>query len=641
MRIRAVVYVVGMVMALVVGVAIGGWGSDRDEGGGSQAGPAPRVVDIAGEQLVGLVTEDSCPELLSWFKENGKAVYGEYGALEKEGAAATAGGRAAGGVDDVATADALSESAAPPAAPGAREAGVDFSTTNVQEAGVDETDIVKTDGSRLVTLASGHLRVVDLSNSAKPVLRSSLPLDGVSPTSLLLVDDRVLVFGSEFANDQPVPLPGRPAISDGVASDMIAPEYFGVSKTAVVVVDVSDVSAPKVVSKVVLDGTYVSARLVDGVARIVLRSQPAFMQQGKAIESTEVGDWLPSYSYSEPGSESASADGRLVPCDNVHHPIDVRDPSTITVLSLDPEDPRPGNGASIAGAGEIVYASPSRMYVSTSRWASDTGVPGIDLHAFDITDKVLTRYVGSGAVAGTLLNQFSLSEHKGFLRAATTTMSPTGQTESQVVVLELKDGGLHIVGSLAGLGKTEQIYAVRFLGDLGYVVTFRQTDPLYVVDLSDPRAPSLKGELKIPGFSSYLHPIGDGRLLGIGQNASAEGRRSGSQVSLFDVSDPSAPAQLSTFPLGSFSSEAEYDHHAFLWWGPSSLAVVPVEVGAVGVRVDGASLVAHGSSGGLRHPTGFPIRRSLVVGSSLLTLSESGVSTVRLADFGSAEWLPF
>ena len=140
---------------------------------------------------------------------------------------------------------------------------------------------------------------------------------------------------------------------------------------------------------------------------------------------------------------------------------------------------------------------------------------------------------------GDLLNQFSLSEHDGALRAATTEDSGA-TTQSHVTVLETRGGRLEKIGQVSGLGQGERIYAVRFIEDRGYVVTFRQTDPLYTLDLADPAHPRVRGELKILGYSSYLHPVGEHELLGIGQDATAEGIRQGTQLSLFDVADPAA-----------------------------------------------------------------------------------------------------
>ena len=165
-----------------------------------------------------------------------------------------------------------------------------------------------------------------------------------------------------------------------------------------------------------------------------------------------------------------------------------------------------------------------------------------EIHRFDTSDPARTTYRSSGSVPGFVLNQFALSEDRGALRVATTEeplwMAGAQQrdAESGVSVLREEGAKLVTVGRVGGLGKGERIYAVRFLGDAGYLVTFRQVDPLYTLDLSDPRAPKAVGELKVAGYSAYLHPVGDGLLLGVGQDAyragrSARARRSRSSTS--------------------------------------------------------------------------------------------------------------
>ena len=221
-------------------------------------------------------------------------------------------------------------------------------------------------------------------------------------------------------------------------------------------------------------------------------------------------------------------------------------------------------------------------------------------------------------------------------------MSPCSNRDDQELVE---------VGSVGELGLGEQIYAVRFLGDVGYVVTFRQVDPLYSIDLSDPSNPVTRGELKIPGFSSYLHPVDDNLLLGIGQDATDEGRTLGTQVSVFDVSDLDNPTRLHqwTFEFDENSSsysEVEYDHRAFLHWAQTGTTVLPVTrwswdeetetednfFGAVAVeaRRDGIEEIGtithdrfQGKNG--QYDWGAQIRRSFVIGDAVYTLSEIGL----------------
>ena len=630
--------------ALLIVTAIVGSACDpAEEAAPPKRDVKPRVVDLGEIELIGLTTEDSCGPLLEWFKQEATAhvdqfagypgvmYYGDRPAELRAQGAPEAGAFAA--------TDAAGETAS-------KAAGVDYSTTNVQEIGVDEPDLVKTDGSRLVALAGGHLRVVDVSG-AVPKLVASVPMPGAH--DLLLSGDRVIVIGSEATV-----YPMAERMTARMASDAIAPVPGSYEpKITIRVVDINDPGAPRVVATREIDGSYIAARMTDGVVRLVSRwtptelmqrlvpatpppGQPPTPEDTKAratavIAQSTITDWVPDY----------------VPCEQVHHPKGFTGAGMVTVVAIDPADPRPRDGASVVGAGETVYASADRLYVSSNAWPVEPNQPAgptTELHAFDISDAITTRYVASGSVGGQLLNQFSLSEHAGVLRVATTTVDTTsGQTESRVVALRQDGAMLREIGMIGGLGKTERIYAVRFLGDLGYVVTFRQTDPLYVLDLSDPAHPQLKGELKIPGYSAYLHPVGDGRLLGVGQDATAEGRRLGAQVSLFDVSDPTNPKQLAKHDLGSYgSSAAEYDHHAFLWWAKANVAVVPVVGGngsqAVGVAVGNDSLTQRGA---LQHPTFTPISRSVVIGDRLLTLSDSGILASDVATLADHDWMPF
>jgi uncharacterized secreted protein with C-terminal beta-propeller domain len=208
-----------------------------------------------------------------------------------------------------------------------------------------------------------------------------------------------------------------------------------------------------------------------------------------------------------------------------------------------------------------------------------------------------------------------------------------------VTTLRQRDGALVQAGRVGGLGKGERVYAVRFVGDTGYVVTFRQVDPLHTVDIADPERPRLLGELKVPGYSAYLHPISEDVLLGIGQDADEQGRLFGTQLSIFDVSDRRRTARLQTLSLGRGWSEAESDHHAFLFWPRTGLVVVPFDQRAVGFRVGRTRGIVE--VGRISHEGPAPIRRSLVVGDAVLTVSDAGAKASSLATLAERGWVAF
>ncbi len=520
---------------------------------------------------------------------------------------------------------------APASAPG----GGDTSATNVQEAGIDEPDIVKTDGSRIFAVARGALHAID-ATTATPRLLDTLRLPDARDGELLLGGDRLLLV--------------TPAGAD----------------TRLTEVDVSDPSALRVVHTMTASGSFVSARQHGATARIVLSWTPPAVAGGpipvdvapappvaalppgamaRAAKRPSSGKgWVP-------GSKLRTArTGRirraaLVPCSRVRHTASFSGLEMLTVLTVDLARGLPAvDSDAVMASGENVYASAGSLYVASTRWGEDGPVwtPGATtaIHRWDISSPERTEYRSSGEVPGHLLNQFSMSERNGFLRVATTTTQDG--SSSRITVLDDRSGGLAEVGSVGGIGRGEQIYAVRFLDDAAYVVTFRQMDPLFTLDLSDPAHPVKRGELQLRGYSSYLHPAGDGLLIGIGQDAGENGVVSGAQLSLFDVSDAAHPVRLAQRSLGAGArSPAETEHHAFLWWPKTRLAVVPVDNAAVGLRV-GRDGIA--DAGRVEHPTEQPgdtLARSLVVRDRLVTLSDSGLMVGSDETLGPGAWLKF
>jgi uncharacterized secreted protein with C-terminal beta-propeller domain len=221
-----------------------------------------------------------------------------------------------------------------------------------------------------------------------------------------------------------------------------------------------------------------------------------------------------------------------------------------------------------------------------------------------------------------------------------------------VYVLAPVDRDLREVGHVGGLGKGEQIYAVRFVGPVGYVVTFRQTDPLYTLDLSSPAKPTVRGALKINGYSSYLHPASGSRVIGVGRDADNQGRTTGLQISLFDVGDLDDPSRVAAYTLDNGYSEAEYDPHAFLYWPTDETLVVPLQTyGTDGVFATGVLVLRLVGNhldevGQLKHPDQGPdysgrsaIRRSLVIDQTLWTVSDGGVMVNDLRTLHRVAWI--
>lgn len=555
-------------------------------------------------------------------------------------------------------------SAAPTSGGATKDAAApSFSTTNNQEQGVDEPDVVKTDGRHVYLVTDRTLRILDVgaTPAGPPRILGSLPLEGYGH-QLLLRGGRLLVSASRggfgHAPDGPV---GVAALRQGVAPGIAIAPAPGHGQTLLSEIDVTDRTAPKLARAMTVDGDYVGARLNGGTARIVVGSapDPIVAAEGqslrRAVAATGTARFIPRTVL------RSRISGRtfrrpIAACRQVRHPRSFSGTGLLTVMTIDLDRGlySVDRDAVMAGA-QTVYGSAGSLYVASRRYSpaleDGRAVPAgsvTEIHRFDATQDGATSYRASGQVPGFVLNQYALSEHRGRLRVATTEEPlwfPDGsgaarESASAVTVLDedpARPGRLVAVGRVGDLGHGERIYAVRFAGDAGYVVTFRQVDPLYVVDLSDPTAPRVRGELKITGYSAYLHPLGGDLLLGVGQEASEQGLRAGAQVSLFDVSDPAQPRRLAQKLLGDGSSAAEFDPHAFLYWAPTKLAVLPLtsydpagsrsRSAAVGLhvgRAEGitdAGRVTHAGADG----ADAPIDRSLVIDGRLYTLSYAGL----------------
>jgi Beta propeller domain len=523
------------------------------------------------------------------------------------------------------------------------------STTNTQEVGVDESDVSETDGRFVYSIIDNVLRSVDLETSQvvyeQPLTDAALSIQ----PEMILFGPTLLVSHTNWSSSGTETELIRYSISNGV------PTFVGTDH---------------------LEGELLSVRAIDGIARVTMTTsllpridfveplyistdaegepaQRAIETNRKIINELTLDDLLPRR-YAGTGGDTRGNVETALPCDVIGHPGEFAGFGMTWVASLDLNDPNaaPAGSGGIVADGQTVYVSPTNLYLAgqTGLWPEVVdGVvpvqspdPATALHMFSLADPTRTNYVASGTVAGTLLNSYSMSEFEGHLRVTTTEFSTDfgGGQDSGVHIFRQSAEDLTEVGAVRGLGREEMVQAVRFHGPRAYVVTFRQTDPLFVLDLSDPTSPKLSGELKIPGYSSYLHPIDGDLLLGVGFSGSDSGLNGGTQLSLFDVSDPSNPTQISTVQLTGVT-EAAFDPHAFLWWPETSDVVIPQEMSCQFGQRDECStaLVVHvdlanrSMTESARLFQWFPIRRSMVANGDLLTLSAGGLKQWSFADF--------
>ena len=601
------------------------------------------------ELTSGLIPFKACEELLRYFQDEALERVGPYG-LE---------GMGWGPIMPMAMDLRLEESVAVMGmAP-----GIDFSETNVQEAGIDEPDFIKTNGQIISVLQDNTLHIIDPKSSSSQPL-GSLHLEGLGwGSEMFLAGERVWVMAQTDLYSLS-PLTAR-----------MIPEGNWEPHTTIVEINITDPTQPIQIASMIIEGRYESARVVNGIARIVVSSPPsdlpfvtpqgpsaeeiALATNKQAIVGTTIENWVPSYIYES--KEGNVTQGQLVDCKQVSHPSKFSGFTSLSVLDIDlTSDMKPPAATSVLTDGETVYASPENLYISTTDYPeivpfAEENSQNIEeeyltsIHQFTMKSGEKTEYKASIDVKGHLLNQFAMSEHAGNLRVATTTGAPWGfdeSNESVVTVIEISDEGLTEVGQVGGMGKGERIFAVRFIGNLGYVVTFRQTDPFYTLDLTDPKTPKVRGELKITGYSGYLHPVEENLILGIGQEATEEGVTTGTKAALYNVENLDDPKVVTTWSPGSGRSSAEWDHHAFLWWPPERIAVLPIrdwmndKAEAVMLKVENGDLEEFGR---ITHSAPdappdakpafmIPIERSLIVGGEIWTYSRGQLQANLMTD---------
>ena len=591
MRARTLLTAVTATALVGAGVLVG---LSLDGGPGGRADPGGRAATSASEERASrprpvawqgdaLTPAASCEELLDWYVDGAEELvtpWGWSGGLMDVGGAWRTFAR-----DGVAELKSLGAGAAASTDAGGMTNATQSGTgTNVQEAGVDEPDVAKSDGRLLArverTGRTSDLVLADVTGeTVEETARIDLP-DVVDP-ELLLVGDSVVVVGGDQEAD------GSPG-------------------TRILRVDVSDLDEPTVTDTLTVDAELLSARQHGTTVRWVTRtglpdldfarpgrragSQDRALERNlERVRGTEVDDWLPHVTtFAEDGTATTE---RLVECDEVALPgspgeADGTTPGTVAVVGLDASTRLAGLGdadaVGVAVGTDLVYASTDRLYLATSGaptgccWTVDRALPGgpsgwpvgggsgtSEVHELELAGTAAT-YVASGEVDGTIRDRWSMDEHDGVLRVAVGPSSETGDFSS-IVTLRRDGGRLQEIGRVDRIGPREEIEAVRWFGDLALVVTFRRVDPLYTVDLSDQTAPRVVGELKVPGYSAYLHPLGPHRLLGLGEGPVA-GRRWGAQTSLFDLADLAAPRRLDVLDhrVGT-RHVAATDPRAFTW----------------------------------------------------------------------------
>lgn len=543
-----------------------------------------RVPSVAADELPAF---QDCDQLRQWYVDRALPQVGPYGF----------GGGPILMYAERSTAGAL-DAASPGTAVGSSGTG-----TNTQEADVDEADVAKTDGSLVVRISGRELVVTDVSGDLpRELSRTPLPGPTLNQPELLLRDRHVLVVGDEAS-----PVYWRGDVFPGRIAPPIGPQE---TKARVISFDLSNPSAPQVTGQRTVDGGAISTREYgDGTVRVVVTTgyppldfvQPnrdrtpreATRANKEIVRAAPIDAWLPSL-RSDGGAERP-----LVDCASVRHPRTAAGFGTISLLTFPFDDPGSLSATAVTAAGDLVYSSADRLYVATTDVAVGTiprdlpttdtstssgfgSTPTTQVHAFAL-DGPRTSYVASGSFRGQVKDRWSFSEYDGHLRVAVQQPRASGQPDNGVLVFAENGDRLVETGRVDGLGRGESIQSVRWFGNLAVVVTFRQTDPLYTVDLSDPAKPRVLGALKIPGFSSYLHPVGGDVLVGIGHDATTTGTDLGAQAATFDLGNLAAVRRMDRIGFGPQTDvSAGLDPRTFAYLPAWRTLVTPVQDWATG-----------------------------------------------------------
>jgi len=596
-------------IGLVAGLAAAFVAGTSYAPGSGSAGPAPWREGTVGSDASpaayagsDLSLAASCDDLLQSYVDRALEYVGPYGwgygPVLHGGVVDSEMSFAAGSAAE--SADSAQRDAAPLAPAPVRSTNGETGT-NVQEAGVDEPDVVKTDGRTLFRVQDGDLVTYDLGGDAVERL-GSLDLPGVtsaSGTEILLSGETVVALSHRERGT-------------------------GRGTTELTTVDVSDPAAPEVTHTADYDSGLVTARLHDGVVRLVLQAglpeldftepddhtteHEATEANREVVQDSEISDWLPTVSYDEGPAE------QLMGCDQVAIPDDGASIGTMAVVGFDAPAPDAPSVTGLAVDTSLAYASTDQLYLATSpmfggvvwncfdclepmpmpmpdggvlpEWfpggdVSDRGfVPSTGMsddsshvYAFDL-DGIDTTFAASGEVDGSIRDRWSMDAADGALRLAVGPSASTGNFNS-LVTFRQEGNDLVETGRLDDLGVNEDIQSVRWFDTLAIVVTFRQVDPLYAIDLTDPDDPELMGELKIPGFSAYLHPLGEHRLLGLGEGPGKNGAW-GAQAGLFNVTDLTHPRQLDVLSYGPGTAALATQDPRQLTWLPDGRTVLSV-----------------------------------------------------------------
>lgn len=438
-----------------------------------------------------------------------------------------------------------------------------FSKTNVQVSNVDEADVVKTDGQYIYYISDKKIYIIQANNLE---ILSKIEIEEENenfyPEELYIKENRLIILGNsnEYIEEK------KRRNNEEIIGDSYS--IYSNNMAKALIYDVSNKKNIKQIRTVGLDGNYIQSRMIEDNIYFISRKS---LRYNIKMEDDDI---LPMVKDTNINQEK-----RIIPCTDIAYFEGTESYNYMIVAGFNIYNNNEVNTETFFGASDIIYASEENLYITQPIYKNGFFSDKLEniIYKFNMKDSQI-HLKCKGKVEGDLNNQFSMDEYDENLRIATTS-SKNGSTTNQLYIL---DEDLKEIGKISNLAKGEKIYSVRFMGKVGYIVTFKQIDPLFVIDLSNPKNPVVKGELKIPGYSSYLHPYNETHIIGIGYNTKSNGyggiTKANMKMSMFDVSDLENPKEMFNINIGGdyAYSEVINNHKALFYNKDRDLIGFPV-----------------------------------------------------------------
>lgn len=471
----------------------------------------------------------------------------------------------------------------------------DYSKTNVQVENVDEADIVKTDGKYIYYVVNNKLVIVDINKKDKisKIAEIDFQNEKFKPKEIYINKQNLIILGNEssysYANGTTVK----------ETTDSIYKKGIYKQKAVAKIYDLSDIEEPEEERTVEIEGNYVSSRMInDNIYFISNKTINSYNITKSEIEDLDEDVYKPTYTDTLKSSSEKQID-----FDDIYYFENIDSLNYLTLAGFSLNTKKEANVQTFLGAGEDVYSSSENMYIVKTKSVYDADTQqnlGKDtkILKFSLKNGEI-KFKAEANIEGGINNQFSMDEENGYFRIATTIGNASWELddESSSNSLYILDENLKEVGRLDGIAKGEKIYSVRYVGNKAYVVTFKEMDPLFVIDLSDVTKPTILGELKIPGYSTYLHPYDENHIIGFGydtkMNSSNNGVvKNGLKMSMFDVTDLNNPKEMFSIKIGNntTSSELTNNHKALLFSKEKNIIAFPIRTYENGKSVSKAQV---------------------------------------------------